>query len=441
MRNERTGWKEQSGGNQKNEGFDPLLTSVSISSHNRKMHNSWDTSQTFENSLEDKFKLEKNGEEFDCSEWGSGRHISERFEDQTDVKYPESQGSQSQYYNYRNSHQSSSWPANNESIGRKPNLFQHSQRFDKGEKKRNLSVDSDTEVESGRFSSKQLKQDIDLRLERTHEESFDFPEDLIGKLLGKKGVTINRIKTLCSPAVITVPTFCNSGGFRVIKIEGYKMQIERSKGVIYQILKERKIEHVVKHFKKYQKTVEEPVVKHEFSKDDLGRRNVDFEAIREKLNCTENEKKDLQKQISKLTNENSGLIDVKNKLQDQVCQLNKEVKDQQETIKTFHVENINCKIKKDFSEASDESWKKVYQEQTGELNFQIETLVNELTKKNYELEEKDLIINDLEQTSEIRWKEVLKLQSEMQRDFVQCDQCEEKFRSNELLRRHTRFKH
>ena len=155
----------------------------------------------------------------------------------------------------------------------------------------------------------------------------------------------------------------------------------------------------------------------------------------------EREKYDLQNQISKLTSVNSELLDGKYKLQGKICKLNEEVEGQRVNIKSLELENKNFRMEKDFSEAADDSWKNISLEQTKQLNFQIETLAKELVKNNNELKTRDDIINDLEQTSETRLKEIRNLQSEMERDFVQCGKCEDKFRSNELLRRHQRFKH
>jgi len=386
--------------------------------------------------------------------WGTERQITERgnfsgIEDQNNFDHQNRLNATDHMYSYREGQQGL-WTGDKEGAGSKPNIIQQNERHSTNSKKRNFGggADSDNEAESGKCSRKKLKEDIDLRLEKTNVETFDFPENLIGLLMGKKGATISRMKTLCSPAMITVPQACNARGFRAVRIEGYRMQIEKAKSVIYKMFKERRIENIVESFKKF---VEDPTPINEenqcevnpgfqLSHQDPGSR-VEVEALKTKLSCMEREKYDLQNKISKLTSVNSELLDGKYKLQGQICKLNEEVAGQKSRIKSLELENKNFRMEKDFSEAADDSWKNISMEQIKQLNFQIETLAKELVKNNNELKARDDIINDLEQTSETRLKEIQMLQSEMERDFVQCDKCEEKFRSNELLRRHQRFKH
>ena len=61
-----------------------------------------------------------------------------------------------------------------------------------------------------------------------------------------------------------------------------------------------------------------------------------------------------------------------------------------------------------------------------------------LNKRNCD---NDLLIDDLEKNFENLRHEYAVLKREMERDFIQCSNlnCKEKFRSNELLKRHKRF--
>merc|ERR1719318_1849043 len=203
-----------------------------------------------------------------------------------------------------------------------------------------------------------------------------------------------------------------------------------------------RIEHIIASFGQY---VEKPAFETDNKRTQYVEEDTEsklkIEALEKKVKCMDREKYDLQNKVSMLTNTNSGLVEGKNKLQDQMSKLNKEVEGLKGTIKSLELESRNFQLEHDFDEAAKDSWKDISLEQTKQLNFEIETLANELVIKNHELESRDVIINDLELTSETRMKEILKLKSEMERDFVQCDKCEEKFRSNELLKRHVRFRH
>ena len=71
----------------------------------------------------------------------------------------------------------------------------------------------------------------------------------------------------------------------------------------------------------------------------------------------------------------------------------------------------------------------------------ISVLEKENKKLLKDLKEKDVIIEDLEKNNEKLLKERGLWKKEMERDAIECSspECREKFRSNELLRRHLRF--
>ena len=71
----------------------------------------------------------------------------------------------------------------------------------------------------------------------------------------------------------------------------------------------------------------------------------------------------------------------------------------------------------------------------------ISVLEKENKKLLKDLKEKDVIIEDLEKNNEKLLKERGLWKNEMERDAIECSspECREKFRSNELLRRHLRF--
>jgi hypothetical protein len=241
------------------------------------------------NGLEIGEHLYEEGEQQDeyNQSWGNDRQITERgnlsvFEDPNNFFHPNShEDAKHLKYNYSD-RQQGGWTGNKEGVGRKPNIIQQN-NYSTISKKRDLSVAGS--AETGRYFSKKLKEDIDLRLEKTNVETFDFPENLIGLLMGKKGATISRIKDLCSPAIITVSQFCDSRGFRAIRIEGYRMQIEKAKSVIYKMFKERRIEHIVESFKGF---VEDPPPTFEgnsnsmISFEDSGSK-VEIEALKTKV--------------------------------------------------------------------------------------------------------------------------------------------------------------
>jgi len=443
-------WKERSGsrgrqGNQRR--FDPEMdqrllniAGIGISSNSSQHQDGWDNSARPRNGLMGKpeFDNEINGDNERFGDMDMRSSSSKHGEEWRNQNHPV----KPQFFNYRTSQLETK-----ERNGTKPNIIQQNQRFDFAagcaKKRKFADVDSDSEAES---RDRCNKKDIDLRLEMNQVESFDIPEDVIGFLIGKKGSTINRLNALCSPAVISVPFSCNSKGFRVIKIEGSKMQIEKSKAVIYKTFREKSMEHLVEPFKSYLKKVEDRCETVSFDRykclsDDLVSRDLEIEALKGKLNDSDHNKKDLQNKVSGLIDNNSGLKDMKRELQDQISQMKKDIDTKKETIRILRAENMNYKIEKDFSAAADETWKNVFLKQIEEQKCEIETMAIELKRNKSKLEEKDLLINDLEQTTEMRLKDYLELQSEMQRDFIQCDKCDEKFRSNELLKRHTRFKH
>merc|ERR1719318_1430917 len=179
--------------------------------------------------------------------------------------------------------------------------------------------------------------------------------------------------------------------------------------------------HIMEPFGKY---VEKPAFETDNKRTQYVEEDTEsklkIEALEKKVKCMDREKYDLQNKVSMLTNTNSGLVEGKNKLQDQISQLINEVEGLKGTLKSLEWENRNFQLEHDFDESANDSWKDISLKQTKQMNFEIETLANELVNINHELESRDVIINDLEQTAETRMKEILKLKSEMERDFVQC---------------------
>ena len=55
------------------------------------------------------------------------------------------------------------------------------------------------------------------------------------------------------------------------------------------------------------------------------------------------------------------------------------------------------------------------------------------------LRDQDKVIGDLEQHKDNLETRIKRLKNEMERDFIECENCKKKFRSNDILRRHKRF--
>merc|ERR1719318_182827 len=137
--------------------------------------------------------------------------------------------------------------------------------------------------------------------------------------------------------------------------------------------------HIVESFGKYieKSAFEADSKSSECSVEDTESK-LKIEALEKKVKCMDREKYDLQNKVSMLTNTNSGLVEGKNKLQDQISQLNKEVEGLKGTLKSLEWENRNFQLEHDFDESANDSWKDISLKQTKQMNFEIETLASEL---------------------------------------------------------------
>merc|ERR1719318_1748138 len=118
--------------------------------------------------------------------------------------------------------------------------------------------------------------------------------------------------------------------------------------------------HIVESFGKY---VEKPAFETDNKRTQYlvedTESKLKIEALEKKVKCMDREKYDLQNKVSMLTNTNSGLVEGKNKLQDQISQLINEVEGLKGTLKSLELENRNFQLEHDFDEAANDSWKNI----------------------------------------------------------------------------------
>ena len=107
----------------------------------------------------------------------------------------------------------------------------------------------------------------------------------------------------------------------------------------------------------------------------------------------------------------------------------------------LEAKNSKLLLEQDFNTFFDQEMSDSLCLKVNELEKENTTMSREIAEKSKDLKDKDVVIEDLENSMEKMSREYRQLKKEMERDFLECEFCDLKFRSNEQLKRHSRFDH